>query len=60
MQTSDLTLAWMMSKYEQLGLRFNERYLYDQFVNLKAYLKKYEQKGHEQWGEGEITYRHNG
>ena len=48
----------MMSRYEALGVKFNEDYLWDEFKKFKDYVK-YESKYKEgsptnprQWGEG--------
>ena len=46
-QLADISLAWMMSRYESLGVKFNQRYVYDQYVKYKTANKA---RG---WGEGQ-------
>ena len=43
-QLADISLAWMMSRFEKLGVKFKVDYLYDEFL-------KSESNGN-QWGEG--------
>ena len=56
-QLADISLAWMMSRYETLGAKFNQSYLYDEFVKNKRYFEG-KSKGPNkpevrQWGEGQ-------
>ena len=43
-QLADISLAWMMSRFEKLGVKFSIDYLYDEFLNRESNGK--------QWGEG--------
>jgi hypothetical protein len=58
-QTADMALAWIMSKFEKLGLKFDARYLYDQYTEYKEIVKllKYPAvapTNPRQWGEGTV------
>lgn len=58
-QTADLALAWMMSRFDKLGLKFNASYLHDEFLKYKKYVKANYKQGApfspRQWGEG-VSY----
>ena len=38
-QVSDICLAWMMSRFEKLGVKFDQTYLYGEFLKFKDYTK---------------------
>ena len=60
-QLADISLAWMMSRFEALGVKFDEEYIYREFVKYRSYVANDKTKlwpGYEpwitrQWGEGE-------
>ena len=38
-QLADLSLAWMMSRLEVLGVKFDQAYLYHEFLKFNEYVK---------------------
>ncbi|KAI4220853.1 MAG: hypothetical protein L6R36_007317, partial [Xanthoria steineri] len=58
-QLADISLAWMMSRFDALGVKFDQTYLYDEYKKLNKYIKargKAEaypaHMSPRQWGEG--------
>ncbi|KAL8783074.1 MAG: hypothetical protein Q9213_004886 [Squamulea squamosa] len=58
-QISDITLAWMMSRFDALGVKFDESYLYHEYTKFNEWVKtKGPDAGYppslspRQWGEG--------
>ncbi|KAL8707608.1 MAG: hypothetical protein Q9220_007395 [cf. Caloplaca sp. 1 TL-2023] len=58
-QLSDITLAWMMSRFDALGVKFDQNYLYHEYEKLNDWVKtKGPAAGYpanmspRQWGEG--------
>ena len=65
-QLSDICLAWMMGRFEKLGVKFDQTYLYGEFLKFKDYNKNiapylpydywqndpYKKDPPRQWGEG--------
>ena len=39
-QLSDISLAWMMSRLDALGVKFDRTYLYREFLKVKDYIKR--------------------
>ncbi|KAL9044333.1 MAG: hypothetical protein Q9214_002520 [Letrouitia sp. 1 TL-2023] len=39
-QMADISLAWMMSRFEALGVKFDQTYLYREFIKFKDYVKR--------------------
>lgn len=63
-QLADITLAWMISRFERLGVVFDPAYLYHQYRLSKEYYLRPGEKQFEpypadmvprQWGEGAST-----
>ena len=48
-QLADISLAWMMSRLESLGVKFDEAYLYREF---QKFQNLYSGQLQRQWGEG--------
>ena len=38
-QLADITLAWMMSRFAGLGVKFNDSYLYREYLKFKDFVK---------------------
>ncbi|KAL8687627.1 MAG: hypothetical protein Q9218_006256, partial [Villophora microphyllina] len=58
-QIADITLAWMMSRFDALGVKFDQNYLYNEYTKFNDYVKdKGPAEGYpadmspRQWGEG--------
>ncbi|KAL8726310.1 MAG: hypothetical protein Q9166_006788 [cf. Caloplaca sp. 2 TL-2023] len=58
-QLSDITLAWMMSRFDALGVKFDQSYLYQEYTKFNEWVKtKGKAAGYpdnlspRQWGEG--------
>lgn len=58
-QLSDITLAWMMSRFDALGVKFDQNYLYQEYTKFNKWVKtKGKAAGYppklspRQWGEG--------
>ena len=58
-QLADISLAWIMSRFDALGVKFDQKYFYNQYVKFNDYVK-YKGKSENyppgmsprQWGEG--------
>ncbi|KAL8791840.1 MAG: hypothetical protein Q9195_005576 [Heterodermia aff. obscurata] len=54
-QLADISLAWMMSHFGKLGVKFEPAYLYREFLKFKHYVEGYPKDLYpRQWGEGRI------
>ena len=60
-QLADIALAWMMSRFHALGVKFDDSYLYRETVKFKDYInaevakKSYlAEMNPRQWGEGRV------
>ena len=58
-QLSDITLAWMMSRFDALGVKFDQNYLYNAYTDYIEYVKDHgvaesypNGASPRQWGEG--------
>ncbi|KAL8809646.1 MAG: hypothetical protein Q9200_003231 [Gallowayella weberi] len=38
-QISDITLAWMMSRFDALGVKFDQNYLYQEYIKFQDWVK---------------------
>lgn len=62
-QLADVSLAWMMSRFDALGVKFDQTYLYDEYKKLNKYIesrgKAEAYPAHmspRQWGEGKAPW----
>lgn len=67
-QISDISLAWMMSRFADLGVKFDETYLYGEFLKFQDFVANDggtlpsqggpypKDMSPRQWGEGEPDF----